>query len=120
MLINLSNHPSAKWPEAQLKAANSKYGDVIDLPFPNIDPEWDNAQVQALAGDYAGKCSKMLSGGDTNAVHIMGELTFTHHFVLIAKTLGINCIASTTSREVRTNDAGEKVSTFKFVKFRLY
>lgn len=120
MLINLSNHPSAKWPEAQLKAAVNLFGDVIDLPFPNIDPEWDTEHVQALAGEYAGMCSEMFTGGANNTVHIMGELTFTHHFVLIAKTLGINCIASTTSREVQTNDAGEKVSTFKFVKFRNY
>jgi hypothetical protein len=120
MLINLSNHPSARWPEEQLKAAVNLFGDVIDLPFPNIDPEWDTDRVAALAGEYAGRCNGMLTGEDNHAVHIMGELTFTHHFVNHAKTLEIHCVASTTSREVRTNDAGEKVSTFKFVKFRNY
>lgn len=120
MLINLSNHPSAKWPEEQLKAANTLYGAVVDMPFPNIDPEWDTARVAALAGEFADRCNSMLPVGDINAVHIMGEMIFTHHFVNLTKGPGVNCVASTTIRVVQINDAGEKVSRFKFVKFRNY
>jgi hypothetical protein len=120
MLINLSNHPSSKWQDEQLKAAVEIYGNVLEMPFPIIDPDWNTDRVEAFAIEYTGRCSGMLSEGENNAIHIMGELTFTFHFVTFSKLLGISCIASTTSRIVKANDAGEKISVFKFIKFRNY
>ena len=37
MLINFTNHPAARWSEAQRMAAR-QYGAVVDLPFPEVDP----------------------------------------------------------------------------------
>jgi hypothetical protein len=54
-----------------------------------------------------------------DAVHIMGEMTFTFALVNLLKEVGIKCIASTTKRNVEEID-GKHVSTFQFVQFREY
>jgi len=122
MLINLSNHPSEKWDSEQLEAAKSKYSSVIDLPFPYIDPNAEEKEVSELAGEYVEKCLAILkfarNGG--NAVHIMGEANFC--FTVVGKLLEkrVKCVASTTERVVEDVEGGEKVSRFKFVRFREY
>ena len=40
MLINLSNHPLSGWDTKQLEAA-TRYGKLIELPFPEVDPTKD-------------------------------------------------------------------------------
>lgn len=120
MLINLSNHPSAKWPKNQKTASEKLFGSVADFPFPAINPAWTNEQVEALAEEKLNECIGMLTKTKNNAIHIMGEMTFTFAFVNLAKQKGITCVASTTERLVETNDKGEKVSVFKFVQFREY
>ena len=55
MLINLSNHPSAKWPPDQLAAAKELFGEVEDWPFPNIDPRTDSQSVTRLSEDFLQK-----------------------------------------------------------------
>ncbi|MDR3261870.1 MAG: hypothetical protein LBT78_08560 [Tannerella sp.] len=51
MLINLSNHPSALWQAPQLEVA-TVYGEIIDLPFPVVDPEGDATYIQSLGKEY--------------------------------------------------------------------
>lgn len=122
MLINLSNHPSEKWDTAQIEAAKQRFGTVIDLPFPPIDPNADEKEVSRLAMDYVEKCIAILkfakNGG--NAVHVMGESNFC--FAMICKLMEkrVKCIASTTERVAEEGEGGEKVSRFKFVRFREY
>lgn len=116
MLLNLSNHPSTHWPRPQTEAAINAYGEIQDLPFPQIDPTWTSAQIGELADQYLQKIQAL----QPTAVHIMGEVTFT--FALVEKLLaaGIPCIASTTERLVTTNPDGSKTSVFRFVAFRPY
>jgi hypothetical protein len=59
MFINLSNHPSDAWTQEQKDAA-SQYGEIQDLPFPNIPPEMGEKEVADLAGEYALKVQHML------------------------------------------------------------
>lgn len=42
MFINFSNHPHALW-SAEQQAAAQRYGTVVDLAFPAIDPAADEA-----------------------------------------------------------------------------
>ncbi len=131
MLINLSNHPSTKWSKEQIEAANKTYGKIIDFQFPQIPPEWDVSTVKQLAintvNDIIGTLAKennekskfMDSEGKWNAVHVMGEMTFTYNIVRLLKESEIPAIASTTNREVIEKD-GKKISVFKFVRFRDY
>lgn len=113
MLLNLSNHPSANWAEEQLAAAG---GRVIDMPFPQVAPDGDEAYIENLANEYLDKILKM---DNIDAVHIMGEFNFCFALITKLKAYGIRCVASTTKRET-VEENGVKISVFRFVKFREY
>lgn len=118
MLVNFSNHPSAQWSEAQLSAAQA-YGEVIDLPFPQVNPSMSEKELQTLSSHYVDKIQAMAKG-DGATVHIMGEMTFTFKVVTRLKEIGIKCVASTTERKTTYNNDGVKLSEFSFVRFREY
>ena len=69
MFLNLSNHPTASWTEPQLAAAG---GNVVDLAFPQVDPDGDETYIEQLANDYYNKINAM---PNIETVHIMGEMT---------------------------------------------
>jgi hypothetical protein len=115
MLLNLSNHPSAHWPQEQMDAAIQQYSSVQDLPFPQIDPEADSDQIDQLVEKFVHKIMKI----NPSAVHIMGEMTFTYKLVTRLKDIGLPCIASTTQRITQDN-GNVKTSVFKFIQFRSY
>ena len=117
LFINLSNHPSADWPEAQRLAATD-YGDITDLSFPDISPEAGSEAIEAIASEYVEKVREMAAGAEAT-VHVMGEMNFTYSLVSQLKAFGIRCLASTTERYVEEKD-GAKTSYFKFVRFREY
>jgi len=117
MLLNLSNHSSSTWLSSQLERATQEFGKVIDMPFPSINPEWDFPLVSKLAVNYFEKIIQMAPR--PNAVHIMGELTFTFNLVSLLKASNIICIASTTNRVVFEKN-GQKLSKFEFIRFREY
>ena len=117
MLLNLSNHYSTTWLSNQLECATQEFGMVIDMPFPSINPEWDFLLVSKLAVNYFEKIITMVP--QPNAVHVMGELTFTFNLVALLKASGITCIASTTNRVVFEKN-GQKLSRFEFIRFREY
>jgi hypothetical protein len=115
MLLNLSNHPSTAWPQNQLASA-SRWGDVQDLPFPQIDPSAQQDDIEAVAQNYLTK----ILGLKPVAVHLMGELTFTFKLVELLKSHGITVLASTTHRTTEVRPDGTKISKFEFVQFRHY
>lgn len=118
MLINFSNHPSSLWEQEQLEAAK-EYGEVIDIPFPSVDPDANDEEIQQLADHYVHKLLTF-SSKQHITVHIMGEMTFTYKVVSQLKELGIECIASTTERDAEILNDGRKISDFQFVRFRKY
>lgn len=115
MLLNFSNHPSHQWPRNQMQTAVTGYGSVQDLPFPQINPEWNSDQVLQLVEAYETEIRQI----NPAAVHIMGELTFTYMLVNKLTSIGIPCVASTTKRNVK-EEKSIKTSVFEFVKFRSY
>ena len=44
MFINFSNHPSKAWGKTQLNAA-MEYGEVIDIPFPAVNPYSNKEEI---------------------------------------------------------------------------
>ena len=100
MFVNLSNHPSNRWERAQLETARENYGEIVDMPFPQVTPDASNDELQILAQEYVQRIMS-LTKSQTVTVHIMGEMTFTE-------------------RKNTYNDDGTKVSEFQFVKFREY
>ena len=117
MFINLSNHPSDKWSKEQLEAA-SIYGDVVDIPFPQVEPEASEEEIMTLADEYADRINEIHT--DQPFVHVMGEMTFTYAMVRRLQSSNITCLASTTRREVKELEDGKRITTFRFVKFRRY
>jgi hypothetical protein len=122
MLLNLSTHPSSQWQEKQKAAAIEKYGSIQDLAFPEILPEADAHNLRNLVETYLASCLEMFSTStdSLNAVHLMGEMTFTFGLVALLQKNNILCVASTTRREATINDDGSKTIRFSFVKFREY
>lgn len=115
MLINLSNHPSTNWPTEQKSTAVKKYNILVDVPFPIIAPFATKKAIKQLAKEYL----KKIQAHQPQAVHIMGEMTFTYRLVRLLKKAGIRCIASTTNRIVEEKD-GKKIVQFEFIQFRKY
>ena len=117
MFINLTNHPSERWSEEQLNAAR-QYGEVVDVPFPIIEPTFTKDDIMLLVKECTETISKLMEGN--TVVHVMGEMTFTHNLVNALKKAGITCLASTTERNTIMTPDGKKISDFKFVQFREY
>jgi CRISPR-associated Csx2 family protein len=118
IFINLSNHPIALWSDEQ-KTAAAKYGELMDMPFPDIDSYADNDAINKLAEETSIKI-KEIAAGKAVTVHLMGEMTFTYALVRRLKDAGIRCVASTTVRDSVTNADGSKTSQFNFIRFRDY
>lgn len=118
MLINLSNHPSAKWAEEQLRAGH-EFGEIADLPFPTVDPNGDEKYIQGLAEEYSRRILDLANGHQTT-VHLMGEMTLTFAIASRLMEKGIRCVAATTERIVTESPGGAKTTFFKFVRFRYY
>ena len=119
MLINCSNHPSHLWGPSQREAA-SAYGEILDIPFPQVDPGLDEEGIRQLAGDYAARIEAL----NADAVFLAGEFTFL--FMLVDKLLkdGENVICACSKREteevLRADGASEKRTVFLFERFRKY
>ena len=129
MLINLSNHPLSKWSEKQRLTAEQQFGKIVDLPFPVVPTDAGLNQVVQLVEEKVAACMKILdekktmsseTSGNSDAVHIMGEMTFVYQFVNKMSVEGILCVASTTGRIAEEKSDGTKLSRFEFVQFRPY
>lgn len=116
MFINLTNHPSSGWSKEQLEAAQ-KYGEIVDLPFPNVDEQATETEINNLADDYLAIIKKKGKVQELT-VHIMGEQTFCYALISKLQKEGIRCIASCTKHDTFINEQGQKVSTFHFTRFR--
>ena len=116
MLLNLSNHPSSRWPDYQISMAKQEYGEILDMEFPRINPHSDESEILSLADEYLHKIQPL----KPKAVHLMGELTFSFCLIHKLKLVGIPCLASTTDRITQELPDGTKMSKFEFVKFRFY
>lgn len=118
VFVNVSNHPTAKWSEGQLKEAR-RYGQIEEIGFPLISPYIDCDEAKSLVEETISRIDEKISGKNAT-VHIMGEMTLTFALVKRLQAKGIRCVASTTERCVKELDGGIKESTFKFVRFREY
>ena len=50
MFVNFSNHPSQYWDNSQ-REASLDYGELIDIPFPQISPNANDGELEKLAQD---------------------------------------------------------------------
>ena len=119
MFINHTNHASAKWSAAQKEAAHV-WGEIVDLPFPDIGADWDEERVVRLAEENAAK----ILAKKPRAVLCQGEFTYVYHLVNLLRAAGVTALAATSRREVSEERAQDgsvrKISRFVFTRFREY
>ena len=119
LFINHTNHPSAQWSEEQLQAAR-QYGDVVDVPFPQIEAGLSEAEVHDMAEAAAGRIAEL----KPSAVLVQGEFTYSYALIRLLQTAGIRVVAACSERQTIAvlNERQEtlKQSVFKFVQFRVY
>lgn len=119
MFINISNHPSTGWKEEQTNEAQI-YGNIVDIPFPNIPPQMDTEEMKTIVDDYIQKIEELaMRKIETTLIHVMGESVFSFMLVLSLLQKNYKVVASTTERIV-SYEGDVKRTEFKFVRFREY
>ncbi len=119
MLINCTNHPYEIWTD-KLKEAAGRYGVVVDLLFPKIDPRMTTEELRELTRDTADRIIEL----HPDAVLLAGEYTFA--FMLADRLLqdGIRVLSIRNRRQVtenrRPDGSNEKKSIFIFEAFGEY
>jgi hypothetical protein len=113
--VNLSNHPSSAWEDAQRNAAFAIAERIEDIAFPTVPPDADEEAIAALAEECAANVPP-----ETSHALVQGEFTLTVELVRLLQARGVTCLAATSKREVAEDGDGRRVSTFRFVRFRAY
>jgi len=117
--VNFTNHPSDLWGECQREQAEI-YGEVVDIPFPQVFPNADEREIINLARLYAEKISKT----NPAAVLCQGEysLCFAVSNLLIDKGIIVLFACSKRQTNEKTTSEGrtQKASQYEFVRFRQY
>lgn len=84
MFVNFTNHPSGSWGAAQRRAAQV-YGEILDLPFPDVPPALSAAAVAALADEWAARILALRPA----CVLCQGEMTLTARVVRLLQSRGV-------------------------------
>ena len=117
--INLSNHPSKNWSEAQLSEAQ-KIGDIIDISFPSIDPDDSIEEIQ----NKASSIFSLICNFEDPVVMVQGEFTLTYQLVRMLQDAKIRSVVSTQKRVskeyIDANGNTVKTANFHFEGFRNY
>jgi len=117
--INFSNHKSEKWADNQRNEA-LKFGEIVDIEFPNIDPNWDSDTVVASAKSYVDKILNL----KPSAVLCQGEFSMVFAVVDALLNEETNVVTACSERRVTEkileDGKSEKITVFDFVKFRNY
>ena len=114
IFVNFTNHPSNKWEQSQISAAES-YGRIVDVPFPAVDPKATSQDVRTLASEFV----DIIMNHHPAAVLCQGEFTLCYSVINSLKKNGIIVLAACTERMVEENESG-KVVKFIFEGFREY
>ena len=134
MFINYTNHPSASWGEKQTDEAK-KYGEIVDMPFPNISPQMTAQELMKQAKEHGDNIITVVEYEENSAVLCQGESVFTYMLVnyLLSKKLGahrwqsglrnLKVLSAVSERrvvEIVDGDVTQKKSEFFFEGFREY
>jgi hypothetical protein len=97
-----------------------KFGDIVDVPFPDVPAGADTAAVSALADEY---CARILDLG-ADVVLVQGEMSLSFAVAGRLQRNGVAVLCACSERVCETSvlDDGstERRSVFRFVRFRRY
>ena len=117
--INLTNHSSGFWSEEQRNAAE-QYGNIIDIPFPAVDPAAEPEEITAMAD----ACMEKIRAYEEPTVLVQGEFTLVFAIVSRLKAEGIRALAACSVRQVVETHSEDgtviKRAVFRFRGFREY
>lgn len=112
--VNFTNHPSSKWEKKQRDCA-VKYGEIVDIPFPPVDPMADRNEIALMAETYVDKIMEYAPA----AVLCQGEVCLAYRIITALKSKNVVVLAACSNRN--TIDKGnQKLVTFTFEQFREY
>lgn len=119
VFLNLSNHPSDGWSnEQKISALSLGCAEIVDEPFPNVDPMWDLQQVAEKAREVVDSIFKKHGNRIVHAM-VEGEFSMTVELVKRLQGKGVKCYVATTERDV-VMEGDVKKSRFRFKRFREY
>ena len=119
MFYNLSNHPHINWGNAQLEAAR-KWGDIEDVPFPEINAQLDEQDILRAAQE----CVKKIQMSKHDAILVAGE--YGAVFPIIDELLNQGKTVLSTASDGKIayhtadNGTSERIIHYNFLKFIPY
>lgn len=116
--VNFSNHPSGLWQEEQKNKA-LEYGEILDVPFPEVDAMADEEEVLKLAEESVEEILRY----NPAVVLCQGEFCLAYQVISLLKEKGIIVLAACSERnttEIQENGETRKESVFRFRQFRKY
>lgn len=118
MFLNLSNHASMNWSESQ-RAAAEKWGEIVDLNYPNVNPYATSEEITSLAEELEEKILSM----KPDIIMCQGEFTLAYSVIRRVRNHGIPVVAACSQRNVEEtieNGVVKKNVIFEFCGFREY
>jgi hypothetical protein len=119
ILINISNHPSARWSEEQKRG----WDRIIDIPFPPISPEWGEETVHQMSYDIREQVEKIKAEVGIPFVMVQGEFSLCYLLYEKLRNSGYKIAIPTTARQVveesQPDGSVVKKNIFRFVRWRI-
>ena len=119
VFVNFTNHPLGQWDEEQIEGAR-KYGDIVDLDFPNVDAAADEGEIRKLARECVDKILKL----QPTAVLCQGEFCLAYQVITLLKEKNITVLAACSERNVKEcsmpGQERKKEVIYRFRRFREY
>jgi len=120
-LINISNHPSTRWSDEQKEASKEFASEIIDVPFPLVNPSANTAEICQLANDIFYK--HIVPKRKNCILMIQGEFSLRYALFMLCKANGFSIAIPTTKREVQEKFLPDgsviKQAVFKFIRWRI-
>ena len=118
VLVNFSNHKLAAWKQPQVNAAHQLAERIVDVPFPDVNPQMDKWEIRQLAETCRQQIIAAGGFGNEFIAMVQGEPSLCFHVIAMLVADGTPVVVSTTARIVRENPDGTKTSDFQFARFR--
>ena len=118
MFVNFTNHPSQYWEKEQWDAS-ARYGEIVDVPFPRVDPYESAAGIRREAE----KCAALIQSKNPGFVLCQGEFCLAYHVIKLLRAAGIAVGAACSERRVQekhSENGTEKTAFYHFVQYREY